>query len=205
MKTIILSVAIVLLLTGCGGTETTEETMEVSVEENLVVEETSETTAEAATETTEAVVESADAQEQEDVRFENNTLYLNEITLKVTDVKLIKPGDVDFLDQPQLTFFFELENKSNRNFPVNLVWLDLVKATQETDSTIESLDVGFTYIGDSNYGELSENLEVELKPGGTIEALMPYEVKYPDLPVTLTFIQSSTGNEIGRLVVDPIE
>jgi hypothetical protein len=204
---ILLILIISVALISCSKEPTVETTQAQSTIQETPEPVPVETAAPEIAETPEEPQEEPPAEEEPlgDVYFKDKTLVLKEITLEITDIVLIKPGDVDYLDEPQLTFFFTLTNTSDRNLPVNLVWLELVSAKQETDSTIETLDVGMTYYGDEKYGELSENLGVELKPGGKIDALMPYELKYPDLPVTLTFIQSATGKEIGKLVVDPIE
>lgn len=63
-------------------------------------------------------------------------------------------------------------------------WMAMVfKAEQETDTTIELLDGGFGVIPDDYEPEKVEMATTDVKPGATVDAVIPIELLYDDQPV----------------------
>lgn len=220
-KLMALSLSLMVLLSvGCSSTTTSESTAQVYsqttenpeiaelksqlsslVAENQKLNESLESAlATTTTETTTTV--SPTTTEGSNVRIEGNKAIFEQIEFEIVDVLLAPAPFGD--GEEQLVLFFDILNKDLEPFDGSNAIISVIDVYQETDSTIEYLEVGYTYYGEEGeLGKRSENLDILIKKGGKIEVLMPYELKYKDEPVHIEFWQTSTDTMIGEIVIEP--
>lgn len=130
------------------------------------------------------------------VSFKNDTLTINDGVIKLTGSEFVDPNTEYGETNPSLVLTYEFTNTSKEPMEPWLVWMACFSASQETESTIEDLDIGSVPQNDK-YTKLSETSDTKIKPGATVTAVTAYEIKDKTLPITLTATQGVTGDKLG--------
>lgn len=181
----------------CGvvlGACSSEETSEGNPTET--VSTAPESSEEAASSTEES---SEESKASKDVYFENDVLKINMATIKLTGAEITPPNEYN--EASQLVITYEFTNDSDEPMQPSTAFIACFNATQETEATIDSLDVGMAP-QDEKYVEMNEMGFTDVKPGATVESVMSYDIKYNGEPITLTATQGVMGEELGTKIYE---
>src|SRR5690606_37480787 len=155
-----------------------------------------ESSAEAETETTK--VETAEAPDTEE-SFADGVLTTPEVTIKITDQKVIPVGAAgnEYGDVPVIAFWFDITNNSDE--PVNTFqWIYLFNAFQDNDpNVVNELDVA-----SAPDAALVDTQDADIKKGATIQGAVAYELDDTVTPVELVASSDLGMTEIGRQVFE---
>jgi len=176
---------VALGVTACGGTAADPAT-----------ESSTETETETETETTK--VETAEAPDTEE-SFVDGVLTTPEVTIKITDQKVIPVGAAgnEYGDVPVIAFWFDITNNSDE--PVNTFqWIYLFNAFQDNDpNVVNELDVA-----SAPDAALVDTQDADIKKGATIQGAVAYELDDTVTPVELVASSDLGMTEIGRQVFE---
>lgn len=140
-------------------------------------------------------------EQKTDVSFKDDILTIEDGVIKITGTE-VAPANTDIGEEnPTLIFTYEFTNTSDDVLQPGTVWIACFNATQETESTIEDLDVAFAP-QDEKYTEMNEMSYTDVKPGATVESVISYDIKDTTLPVTLTATQGIAGKELGTKTIN---
>ena len=134
-----------------------------------------------------------------DVYFENDVLKIDMATIKLTGAEIAPPNEYN--EASQLVITYEFTNDSDEPMQPGTAFIACFNATQETEATIDSLDVGMAP-QDEKYAEMNEMGFTDVKPGATVESVMSYDIKYDGEPITLTATQGVMGEELGTKIYE---
>lgn len=133
-----------------------------------------------------------------DSSFDGTTLKGNSYSIKITDHKILQPGEKgnEYGKAPVIAFWFDtLVNPNYDNStPIspNDAWIMNFEAVQDNDpNKVNELQV--TTLPDEKY---INDQSAEIKPGGKISSAIAYELSDTETPVTLT-AQSMMGDQFG--------
>lgn len=179
MKRLIFSAALVLSLglAGCGEDTSKDGTPK----------EDTQTPA-----TTDAVAEV----ESKDVYFKDNEAKLEDLKVKITETKVIQPGEAgnEYSDKPIFAIWYEATNLTDKDIDPSTAWIAVFTAIQDNNpNAINELEVGG--LPDDRF--LDTQLET-IKKDGTVENAIAYELDDLETPVTLVANQGIGGDELGR-------
>lgn len=135
------------------------------------------------------------------VIFENDTLTAEDATIKITGTEVISPNEQYGETQPTLLITYDYTNNSDEPQQPGFIWISYFNATQETESTIEDLDVGSAPLGEK-YNAMREMSHTDVKPGATVQSVVAYKINYADHPVTLVASDGIIGDEIGTKIIN---
>ncbi|WP_034649614.1 DUF5067 domain-containing protein [Corynebacterium vitaeruminis] len=127
--------------------------------------------------------------------FENGTLETAKLRIKITDSKIIHPGEPgnEYDDKPLLVFYYDITNKTDEDL-TSSDWVLYFDAYQDNDPDIvNQLDVGPT----PSYELSSSSLE-KIKKGGTTQGATSYYLDDEVTPVDLVAHLKLDDTEIGR-------
>jgi len=127
--------------------------------------------------------------------FDGETLKTDDYTIRITDYKILKPGDLNNISNEHLiAFWFDVtvnENATSKEYNPNTAWIFAFEAIQDNDpNAINTLNVGF--LPDAEY--LDSQMKT-IKPGGTVSSAMSYELTDLTTPVTLSY-SKMFGSEV---------
>lgn len=132
--------------------------------------------------------------------FENDVLNTNEATIKITGVEVMPPNEQYGETLSTLVITYDYTNNSDEPQQPGIAWISSFNATQETEATIEDLDVASAPSGEK-YDAMNEMSYTDVKPGATVQAVISYNINYPDQAVTLVASDGIAGEEIGTKVI----
>lgn len=195
MKKVMLSFGILIfsatLFSGCGNNSKTNSATSSTVQQT---QESSKTKKSAETEQMGDFVAKAS-----DATFDGTMLKGNSYSIKITNHKVIQPGEEGnkYGDKPVIAFWFDtLVNPNYDNStPVspNTAWITNFEAVQDNDSNkINKLQVAS--LPDEKY---LQDQSAEIKPGGSISSAVAYTLTDSETPVTLT-AKNMLGDEFGK-------
>lgn len=132
--------------------------------------------------------ENTDTEEVEETTESEETTKVSDTTLDTGDyiyeIKEIEQLDSKFDDGKQV-LAIEMSFTNNTEEPAS-PWMSLgIMAEQETDTTVETLSGGNSYIPDDYKPEKTELWDTDIKPGATVDAVIAFEILYPGSPVRL--------------------
>lgn len=135
---------------------------------------------------------SVDEEPAEETETEKEDSKSNEISDTVVEsrtavFKILNEEYVNssFDDSKVLALEVEFTNKSGRAVSPWVASATTLKAVQETDTTVETLNGGSHKLPDSYKPELSEMGKSKVKDGKTVKAVIVFDVERPDAPVRL--------------------
>lgn len=126
-------------------------------------------------------------------QFKNDTLVLDQAVLKIDDTFIL--NDKDSGDK-LLAFKYHVKNKSDSEDITSMnVWIACFEATQDSDNTINKLDVGTTPTT-GKLGEWNEHSNDTIKKGKTAKGIMTYKLQN-DEDVVLKATKGADGKKLG--------
>lgn len=194
MKKVILGLLFTSLFLGACGNKPNSDSSSSSSTQQEITEKSSETKATSSkVETTSDFVATAS-----EATFDGTMLKGNSYSIKITDYKVIQPGEAgnDYGEKPVIAFWFDtLVNPDYDNSaPIspNTAWILNFKAIQDNDpNKVNKLTIAS--LPDDKY---LQDQSAEIKPGGSISSAVAYELTDTETPVTLT-AESMTGDNFG--------
>lgn len=146
-------------------------------------------------------VEVPETEETAEASFKDDILTINDAVIKITGVEVAPANEEYGETSPTLIFTYDYTNTSDEPQQPGIVWIACFNATQETESTIEDLDVAMAP-QDEKYAEMNEMSYTDVKPGATVQSVISYNINDPSQPVTLTATQGMLGDELGTKVIN---
>ncbi|PTJ46479.1 DUF5067 domain-containing protein [Staphylococcus simulans] len=135
--------------------------------------------------------------------FKDNTLVLDQATLKIEDISIIHDKDAN---EDLLAFKYEVKNKSDSQeiTPLN-VWIAAFEAIQDDEDTESKLEVGVTP-NTGKYESWSEHSMDTIKENGSAKGIITYTLKTKN-DVVLKAKQGVNGKELGqkRIKIDDLK
>ncbi|MDA3965456.1 DUF5067 domain-containing protein [Enterococcus thailandicus] len=194
MRKVILGLLFTSLFLGACGNKPNSESNASSSTQQEITEKSSETKATSSkVETTSDFVATAS-----EATFDGTMLKGNSYSIKITDYKVIQPGEAgnDYGEKPVIAFWFDtLVNPDYDNSaPIspNTAWILNFKAIQDNDpNKVNKLTIAS--LPDDKY---LQDQSAEIKPGGSISSAVAYELTDTETPVTLT-AESMMGDNFG--------
>ena len=146
-------------------------------------------------------VEVPETEEIAEASFKDDVLTINDAVIKITGVEVAPANEEYGETSPTLIFTYDYTNTSDEPQQPGIVWIACFNATQETETTIEDLDVAMAP-QDEKYAEMNEMSYTDVKPGATVQSVISYNINDPSQPVTLTATQGMLGDELGTKVIN---
>ncbi|EUJ27367.1 DUF5067 domain-containing protein [Listeria cornellensis] len=129
-------------------------------------------------------------------KFENDILKNSELQIKITNHKVIKPGEKgnEYGEKPVIAFWYDITNISGADVtPMN--WISLIQAFQDNNpDSINELNVG-SLPDDQFLDSQSEKIKI----GGTVKSAVSYELDDETTPVELVYSDVVSDKEYGRI------
>lgn len=177
IKKILLLISVLAVFTagGCGSNENTEK-------ETSSNNPNSEVTTEKET--------------SRDVYFKDNEVKINDLKIKITETKVIQPGETgnEYGDKPVFAIWYETTNLSDKDIDPITGWLAVFEAVQDNNpNSVNTLEVGG--LPDNQY--LESQMET-IKKNGTVKNAIAYELDDLETPVTLIARQGIAGDKLGE-------
>lgn len=144
-------------------------------------------------------VTSESAITKKDVYFEDDILKIDMATVKLTGAEITPPDEYN--EASQLVITYEFTNDSDELMQPGITFIACFNATQETEVTVDSLDVGSSPQAEK-YTAMNEMSFTDVKPGATVESVISYDIKYDGDPITLTATQGIAGEELGTKIYE---
>ena len=94
-------------------------------------------------------------EDKKDISFTDDTLTIEDAVIKITGTEVAPPNTELGEEKSTLIFTYDYTNTSDEPQQPGVVWIACFNATQETDSTIEDLDVAMAP-QDPKYTEMNE-------------------------------------------------
>lgn len=138
--------------------------------------------------------------ESEKYYFKDNKAVIEDITIEITDYKIIDPGDTgnEYGEKPVIAFWYKTTNTSDKEIDPLSAWLAIFTAIQDNnENSINELEVGM--LPDERF--LDSQLE-NIKKDGTVECAISYELDDSTTPVILKAIKGIDGDELGEQVYE---
>lgn len=185
LKMIAAIAACAIVLTACGGVESTEPSGTAQAEsQSEVVEEA-------------APAESASESEVQEngPSFADGVLTMDNYTITITDCKVIQPGETgnEYGEKPVIAFWYDTTNVSDTDgLNPMTAWIMAFEAVQDNDpNAVNTLNVAS--LPDQQF--LDSQMQ-DIKVGGTVSNAVAYELDDTTTPVTLT-AKDIMGTEYG--------
>ena len=193
MKKLLLLGLSSIVLVACNGNQ--------AVENEISSEETSSTTVEKTNaESITSEVESSNLEsattEAAEYYFDGNKVEISDLSMEITDVKIIQPGEPgnEYSEKPVIAFWYNTTNKTDKEIDAITAWIVVFTAIQDNDPNI----VNELEVGRSPDEQFLHTQSSTIKNGGTIANAFSYELTDSTTPVTLIATQGISGPEIGR-------
>lgn len=130
-------------------------------------------------------------------QFANDTLVIDQAVLKIDDIFIL--NDKDSGDK-LLAFKYHVKNKSDSEDITSMnVWIACFEATQNSDNTVNKLDVGITPTT-GKLGEWNEHSNDTIKKGKTAKGIMTYKLQN-DEDVVLKATKGADGKKLGTKTI----
>ena len=130
-------------------------------------------------------------------QFANDTLVIDQAVLKIDDIFIL--NDKDSGDK-LLAFKYHVKNKSDSEDITSMnVWIACFEATQDSDNTVNKLDVGITPTT-GKLGEWNEHSNDTIKKGKTAKGIMTYKLQN-DEDVVLKATKGADGKKLGTKTI----
>ena len=175
---LILVLSLVVSATACGGNseETDSPTQEPENKEEIV---------------------DVPDEPEESVYFKEDVLKIDMATIKLTGFEIAPPNQELGEEKSTLIITYEFTNDSDDVMQPGTTWITCFDATQETEATIDSLNVAMAP-QDEKYTEMNNVSYTDVKPGATVQSVISYEINDTTKPITLKATQGIGGQELGE-------
>jgi hypothetical protein len=130
-------------------------------------------------------------------QFTNDTLVIDQAVLKIDDTFIL--NDKDSGDK-LLAFKYHVKNKSDSEDITSMnVWIACFEATQDSDNTVNKLDVGITPTT-GKLGKWNEHSNDTIKKGKTAKGIMTYKLQN-DEDVVLKATKGADSKKLGTKTI----
>ncbi|WP_145436908.1 DUF5067 domain-containing protein [Staphylococcus hominis] len=130
-------------------------------------------------------------------QFTNDTLVIDQAVLKIDDTFIL--NDKDSGDK-LLAFKYHVKNKSDSEDITSMnVWIACFEATQDSDNTVNKLDVGITPTT-GKLGKWNEHSNDTIKKGKTAKGIMTYKLQN-DEDIVLKATKGADGKKLGTKTI----
>lgn len=132
-----------------------------------------------------------------DYYVDGYTAVTESSTIKITDYKILKPGEGANAYGSDYVIYFEYDmtNNSGGKMSPAVEWPCVMKAVQDnSDDTVNTLNPAILI--EDKYAEVSMQ---EIKAGGTVHCSHSYTLDDTTTPVTLTVTNGIAGEELGTM------
>ncbi|EWG08372.1 DUF5067 domain-containing protein, partial [Cytobacillus firmus] len=126
----------------------------------------------------------------------DNEAKLNDLKIKITDTKVIQPGEPgnEYSKKPVFAIWYETTNLSDKDIDPTTAWTVVFTAVQDNNpNAVNELNVGA--LPDEKF--LDTQLET-IKKDGTVKNAVAYELDDLETPVTLIATQGISGDKLGE-------
>ncbi|MEL3710593.1 DUF5067 domain-containing protein, partial [Staphylococcus borealis] len=131
------------------------------------------------------------------VQFANDTLVIDQAVLKIDDTFILNDKDSD---DKLLAFKYHVKSKSDSEDITSMnVWIACFEATQDSDNTVNKLDVGITPTT-GKLGKWNEHSSDTIKKGKTAKGIMTYKLQN-DEDVILKATKGADGKKLGTKTI----
>lgn len=134
-----------------------------------------------------------------DVYFKDDVLKIDMATIKITGFEVAPPNADYGEEKSTLIITYDFTNDSDDLMQPGTTWIACFAATQETDATVDNLDVA-VMPGDEKYAQMNDVSYTDVKPGATVQAVISYEINDTAKPITLKATQGVGGKDLGEKV-----
>lgn len=131
-----------------------------------------------------------------EVYFKDNEAKLESLKIKITETKVIKPGEKgnEHGEKPVFAIWYEATNLIDDGITPSNAWFVVFTAIQDNNpNAINELEVGA--LPDERFRETQSE---KIKKDGTVEDAIAYELDDLETPVTLVAKQGIAGKELGK-------
>lgn len=132
----------------------------------------------------------------EEVYFKDNEAKLIDLKIKITETKVIQPGETgnEYNEKPVFAIWYETTNLSDKDIDPTTAWVAVFEAVQDNNpNAVNTLEVGG--LPDEQF--LDSQLET-IKKDGTVPNAIAYELDDLETPVTLIAAQGIGGEKLGE-------
>lgn len=170
MLLLVIACILVIGLAGCGGNK-----------ENKKESEEVKTTAE---------------KKEPKYQFKNNVVEMEDISIKITKVKIIKVGEKgnEYGKKPVIAFWYKTTNKTDKEIDPMTAWHAAFNAYQDNNPNAMN-EINMTACPDERF--IDSQMEV-IKKNGTVENAVAYELDDLKTPVTLKAHKGYSGDFLGE-------
>lgn len=146
--------------------------------------------------TTSAPKKKAESKTPSNKILDGTPIELTDITVKVTNYKVIPAGQKgnDYGKKPVIAFWYEVTNKSDKDINPLDAWLATFDAYQDTDMNQEN-ELNMGTLPDSSF---SDTQTETIKKGGTAKSAVAYELDSETIPVELVATKGYDGNLLAK-------
>ncbi|MEH7107797.1 DUF5067 domain-containing protein [Bacillus sp. JJ1764] len=140
------------------------------------------------------------ATSNKDVYFKDNEARLNDLKIKITETKVIQPGETgnEYGEKPLFAIWYETTNLSDKDIDPISAWMAVFEAVQDNNpNAVNTLEVGG--LPDNQFQD--SQLET-IKKDGTVPNAVAYELDDLETPVTLIATQGIDGDKLGEKSFD---
>lgn len=128
-------------------------------------------------------------------------LKIDDATIKITGFEVVPPS-ADYGDEkPSLIITYDFTNNSNELLQPVSVWITHFNATQETETTVDSLVNSFMLF-DEKYQSAYDISQTDVKAGATVQAIAIYGINDVTKPITLKATQGLSGDDLGEKIIN---
>ncbi|MDR4317909.1 Uncharacterised protein [Niallia circulans] len=131
-----------------------------------------------------------------EVYFKDNEAKLVDLKIKITETKVIQPGEKgnEYGEKPVFAIWYETTNLSDKDIDPTTGWMAVFEAVQDNNTnSVNTLEVGG--LPDDQF--LDSQLET-IKKNGTVKNAVAYELDDLETPVTLIATQGLGGDKLGE-------
>lgn len=128
--------------------------------------------------------------------FKNNILKIEDATIEIKEHKVIPVGEKgnEYGSKPVIAFWYTTTNDSDKAISASTAWIACFTAIQDNDPNIvNELNVGM--LPDERF---LDTQMADIKPGGTIENAIAYELTDLETPVVLRASKGAFSDELGE-------
>ena len=137
---------------------------------------------------------------KKDVYFQDGEAKLNDLKIKITETKVIQPGDPgnEYGEKPVFAIWYDTTNLSDKEIDPTMSWIAVFTAIQDNNpNAVNELEVA--PLPDDQF--LDSQLEV-IKKDGTVSNAIAYELDDLETPVTLVATQGVAGDKLGEQIFE---
>ena len=128
--------------------------------------------------------------------FKNNVAKLDDVKVKITKKKIIKPGQKgnEYGDKPIIAFWYTTTNLSNKDISPLSAWIAIFSASQSTTNYTAKLN-----LGGAPSDAHSTSQFYDIKKGKSLKSSVSYEL-VSNKPVPLKAHKGIGGKYLGKKV-----